>query len=442
MSFLHLPDDILFSILSFLKPPDLICLRKSCKRLQAFTLEPTVWRVAYRNSGYFLPPGPLPSQTSHDLERILLRAHRWNKIWLKQAQPVAHALTRSWSFQTEIEDMRIVELAHSRYISIQSRKYVQVYDLSIEREIFKYQAVGDEELHWPAYEHSRTVESETELGSFIPFIRNRRLSFLKITFQGEIDLIDSEIQIEITGDEVITIGCDFCIAQNGSNTLSLLHIPSGKIYPFPSTSVDMQSVSTLATIMPGYILLFHDTNWESEHTIVELFTLPDPTTMPVGSPIRQTHSGTFESALRNGPLYLSSDISDQAGTGCIWATALFWAESDESVRPMRITLGPAGRLDIDLPDTPKCDPSAASPYYVDFKVIGRGRARGLGYLTTREGSEKDLVAMYDIYLGSDGDLHIDRACVDVPKLKGYSYFDPFVGLIHWHDNVVEVLDLL
>ncbi|KIK69307.1 hypothetical protein GYMLUDRAFT_644241 [Collybiopsis luxurians FD-317 M1] len=178
MLLLQLPDDVLFHILGFLEPPDLIQLRKACKRLQTFTFRLAVWKAAYIHSGYFLPPGPLPSQTAHDLERLLLRTHRWNNIWKQQVQPVVHTLGYIWSFQTEIDlenRRRHIELVHSRYLSIKGPQGMQVYDLETKTEIFKYQATSDERLVWPVYGRCGTVESDAKLGLFTPFIRNTSL---------------------------------------------------------------------------------------------------------------------------------------------------------------------------------------------------------------------------------------------------------------------------
>ncbi|KIK69300.1 hypothetical protein GYMLUDRAFT_237117 [Collybiopsis luxurians FD-317 M1] len=439
MSLVQLPDDILFYVLSFLKPPDLIHLRKTCKRLQAFTLERTVWKAAYRYSGYFLPPGPQPSQTVHDLERVLLRAHRWNKIWLKPPQTIAHTLACIWSFRTEIEEPLPVELVHGRYVLIKGFKGMRVYDLEIRHEIFKYQSTGDEQLDWPDYQHSRTAESEAELGSLTPFSRNERLAFLKVTSQGDIDLIDTEIRM--IGNEGITTGYDCCVIQDSSNTISVLHVPSRKMYSLHPTSIDMQNVATLLMILPGYVLLFHD---QFADTCVELYALPNHTTVLSGSSVKRTHSGTFQRFLVEEPLYLSSDISDQDRTGFIWAAAVFEDDNGEGVRPLRITLEPEAKLGFYLPNTPECDPSISMPFCIDYIAIGGTRARGIGYTNTifGEGFDKAQVAIYDAYLGRDGDWRVDAACVHVPRLDGSCSFDVSVGLIHLRqDGVVEVLDL-
>ncbi|KIK69303.1 hypothetical protein GYMLUDRAFT_35379 [Collybiopsis luxurians FD-317 M1] len=439
MSLVQLPDDILISILSYSKPPDLVRLRKTCKRLQALTFEWTVWKAAYRHCGYFLPPGPQPSQTVSDLERVLLRAHRWNKIWVQQAQEaVSHSLGCIWSFQTDFkEEVEHMELAYSRYLSVGSLKRVQIYDLETKCEIFR---IENEYLQGLEYSRTATAESDATLGFFTPFIKNGTLTFFEISSQGEVKLINTEIP----HTTVISIGYNFCIilGRNGSNILSLLHIPSRKVYSLSSsTLVDRGTGDVGATILPGHVLVYE---YGLEESCIELFTLPDHATTPAGSPVRCTHSGTFGLSLYQDPLYVSSDISDRDDTGFIWLVGLPQG-TRSGIRPFRITLEPEAKMSFYIPDAPTCDPSVSRLFFAEYKVISGSRARGIGYPATffRRGPEKIWTALYDIYFGSDGDLHADTACVHVPKLLGTCCFDFFVGLIHLReDGIVEVLDLV
>ncbi|KIK69357.1 hypothetical protein GYMLUDRAFT_35432 [Collybiopsis luxurians FD-317 M1] len=374
MLLLQLPDDILFNILYFVKPPDLIRLRKICKRLQAFTLEPIVWRAAYRTSGYFLPVTSPTSQTIHDFERVLLRAYRWNKIWVQQAEPVTHTLSCIWSFQSGIEHLQHMEIAHSRFIfAIGGRKALQVYDLETKREIFNHQTIDGAQVQWLEYHRSETTESEAELGFFTPFVSHNHLAIFKIDPQGEVDLINTSIQN--SGDvDIIAIGHGFCIipGPDGSDVVSLLHIPSQKVYSLCSTLID--DGYTCAIILPRHVLMYDD-QYLGE-TPIALFTLPDHATAPVDLPIRQTHSGILRKIFRERPTYISSDISEQGDTESIWLVALFEDGSSKGIRPLRITLEAGAKMTFYLPNAPKCDPSIAYPTFTEYQVLPGLRARG------------------------------------------------------------------
>ncbi|KIK69309.1 hypothetical protein GYMLUDRAFT_644316 [Collybiopsis luxurians FD-317 M1] len=241
MSLLQLPDDILFNILGFSKPPDLFQLRKTCKRLQALTLERTVWRTAYRNSGSFLPPGPLHSQTVRELEQILLRADRWDKIWLKQDQSVRYTFGCIWSGQCGIDsdEHQDMELAYSRYLIIRGLRSLRVYDLESKCEIFKYQTASNETFTW--FDIPRNIVAEGDAAFpriFTPFYKNSRLGFHKINPEGEIKFIDTEIHTAEIND-ILAVGYDFCVFEvrrdRTTTSTSLLHISSRKVYLLSST---------------------------------------------------------------------------------------------------------------------------------------------------------------------------------------------------------------
>ncbi|KIK69310.1 hypothetical protein GYMLUDRAFT_644371 [Collybiopsis luxurians FD-317 M1] len=233
MSLLQLPDDILFIILKFSKPHDLFRLRKTCKRLQALTLERTVWRAAYENSRCFLPAGPLHIQTVHNLEKILVRADRWDKIW-KQDQRIGYTLGCIWSgrYGLHPNDRQHMELAYSRYLTISGLGNLRVYDLESKCEIFRYQAVGSETLSWFGYSPSAATEGDAASGIFTPFCRNTKL----INSRGEVNFYNTKIDVADMS-AILAVGHEFFIfkGRDASTTTSLLHIPSQKVYQLPST---------------------------------------------------------------------------------------------------------------------------------------------------------------------------------------------------------------
>ncbi|KIK69306.1 hypothetical protein GYMLUDRAFT_644232 [Collybiopsis luxurians FD-317 M1] len=157
--------------------------------------------------------------------------------------------------------------------------------------------------------------------------------------------------------------------------------------------------------------------------------------------MQRTHWGTLERPLRKDPLCVSSGLSDQDSTGPIWLAAHFSDESGEGVRPFRITLEPDTEMAFYLPEAPKYESFVSEPIFMDFLVVGGSAARGIGSSTSIFRSKRRVI-MYNIHMGSDRDLHVDAACVDLPKLSECCCFDPFVGMVHLSDSdMVEVWDL-
>ncbi|EAU83733.2 hypothetical protein CC1G_05637 [Coprinopsis cinerea okayama7 len=90
MQFTALTDDILFLILSFLTPPELLGIRQklsqTCTRLARLSRERTVWVTACQgfvlSNEYPFPRGqPLDSIPLEDLERYTIQGYRLAEIW-------------------------------------------------------------------------------------------------------------------------------------------------------------------------------------------------------------------------------------------------------------------------------------------------------------------------------------------------------------------------
>ncbi|KAF5386386.1 hypothetical protein D9757_006710 [Collybiopsis confluens] len=446
---------------------DLIVLRnvgdishQTCKRLQALTLERMVWTAAYRNSCDFLPLGPKPSQTASYLEHILVRAQRWDNLWRNangQNRLGVEALSMAWSLPSGVKDNQQMEIAHSRFLYVGGRSTMRVYDLQTRREIFAYQTANGEKLQWMEFYRSGTVESDGELNFYIPFLKNKMLIFAKLSGEGDVEMIDTNVSLDVTANgTIISIGYDVCLITRGGDFVSLFHIPSQKMYTMSSTLIT-ENGWVQPPVLPGYVLLSE--MGDDGLTVIELFAIPDHTTVPAGSPVKRTHSGIFPGVILDHPLFLSSELSNRGGTGDMWMVAFMDDRANPGPRPFCITLKANGELDFYLLQIPEDHFAVAFPHSPIYTVIRGSRARGAartsifsGMIMSPDELEEDgedrsgPLALYDIYKGSDGDMHIDTLCVECPSSSEDAMhdfvFDPFVGFVIWVDGIIQLWDLL
>ncbi|KAF5393484.1 hypothetical protein D9757_000492 [Collybiopsis confluens] len=124
----------------------------------------------------------------------------------------------------------------------------------------------------------------------------------------------------------IGVGQDFLLAQSTvDETLALLHMSSQKVFPLLTETIK-SSQSVVFT--PRRVFLF------SLQRTIEVFLLPDASTMPGGTPISRTHCGTIPLHYID-PAFIS-DTSEDGQTSSIWFTALF----TQGARPLRMQIPP------------------------------------------------------------------------------------------------------
>ncbi|THV07277.1 hypothetical protein K435DRAFT_329479 [Dendrothele bispora CBS 962.96] len=142
LQFCSLPNDILYTILTWVTPLDILRLRQTCKYLRDLTLEPLVWISAYRSSILFLPPGPSLSSPVHKIERTLIRAQKldmkWDSILQGRAtdsetaeKTVLFKTTRTRKFRTN-ELVIHAQFFWGRYLFFGFSRSFELYDLDRE----------------------------------------------------------------------------------------------------------------------------------------------------------------------------------------------------------------------------------------------------------------------------------------------------------------------
>ncbi|KAF9043675.1 hypothetical protein BDP27DRAFT_1409296 [Rhodocollybia butyracea] len=234
-SFIELPDDILFTIVKFVRVPDLFAARKTCKRLHSITLDRHVWTTAYKTSeNSFLPETSLASKTVQDLERLLLRSYRLNTFWANPPR-IKRVFKRRISLDSttsgiDIKNLLAIELFQGRFIILQTAKAMLVYDLETRDEVFRHNAAPNQEFKRAVLGLNRTADYNMDL--FFPF---RTFSFITGTSpSGSVTIAESPLL-----NANFVIGNQFAVIHNfgrgrASDVLVVSHLESQNIYPLSS----------------------------------------------------------------------------------------------------------------------------------------------------------------------------------------------------------------
>ncbi|KAJ3795399.1 hypothetical protein GGU11DRAFT_792352 [Lentinula aff. detonsa] len=432
---IHLPDDILFNVLNLLSPPDILLLRKTCKRLQALTTERTVWTNVYRNPEYFLQPGPSDSQTVPDLERVILHAHRWATVWtdfttLRKRRP---------RFSTiNLPDIRYLTEYQGQYLAIGTTTSLILYDLHVEKVISRHEI--STKPFW-LYIHSNTKDNDAAF--YIPFARVLRndastlqLCICKVDSLGN-PSIDEIAGIQISRNCIAGIGYDFFLAQGESGDISLLYIPSQKLYTISAGTPVQQLTNVIFT--PGYVLLiFTEYSNTVERKYLELYPLPDPMVIETGTHILPLHCGTLSMHFSEASFF-STDLSVD-GNEIIWLVVL----AGPQLWTLRISLQPDGTMDFHKPhyDTHHL-PERTLAHAFDLRFTASSnssRGRGIARVATPKLSGW---LTFDVRRSIDGNVSIARTIVDkdiLPSLLMYD-FDAYQGLLCGVNDDDEVIVL-
>ncbi|KAG9312549.1 hypothetical protein JVU11DRAFT_6944 [Chiua virens] len=86
------PDEIVFDILQFLKPLDIIRLRLVSKQFNGVTRDARLWRILYTNSRLPRPSGPFLWQSRQFLERTLIHSERISQTWTSEPIRIVSSL--------------------------------------------------------------------------------------------------------------------------------------------------------------------------------------------------------------------------------------------------------------------------------------------------------------------------------------------------------------
>ncbi|KAF9063767.1 hypothetical protein BDP27DRAFT_1334653 [Rhodocollybia butyracea] len=303
---IELPDDVLFNIVKFLRPPDIFSVRKTCKRLQAITMD---------------------RHTVGNLERVLIRSCRLNNLWVNpSAKPVCKKV---WSIDSSAyggigHEMEFVEIYQGRYLVLRHEKVILVFDLQTKHEIFRYNAPMDElfDFLWLDVGRNKIVDDNPS-DFFLPFwtSKSTNMSSVKISRLGAVSIVDlpafnPENVFHLSGNEFAIFAT---LQDYMTGSQQAVHFPSQMVYPLHSgLMIDYNIFSDPVFLPGGYVLVSFDFfDRPSDHHF-ELYRL---SCHIEGMPLMPTHRGCFVCEDVDRVSLLSSDITlgDRSElTGRIW----------------------------------------------------------------------------------------------------------------------------
>ncbi|KAF9062144.1 hypothetical protein BDP27DRAFT_1337093 [Rhodocollybia butyracea] len=424
-SFVELVDDVLFNVFKFLNPLDIIAARKTCKRLQAITLDRSIWTTTYKAStNDFLPVVFLSSQTIPELERLLLRAHRLDTLWV-HSLPLNQLRQQSWSINCSIKhalgSILQMEFYQGRYLVVLGSKAIVVYDLNDKHEVFRHDVADDQYFsRFRAHGHRADIVEDPSSDFIFLFsaIANQlptdpRTFILCITCSGMITIvIRPELQFTNLWKAIaITIRNEFALVRH-AQSIELLHLSSHKVYNISSRYKEVyDDIPDMDTffIAGGYVLLgFHEdtavpTSSETQLSYFELYQLPDHTVLPTGSCLQPTHRSRFECPDQWSRLeiLLYSDFSLKPN-GSIWLIRQYNVFERNKIR---ITPTLDGGMTFE-PSVTKTEPTGT---------------RGISWKCDHRRETKWLLC--DVYLDSKGEPCIRTTKVDLGcKMIGFSAY--------------------
>ncbi|KAJ4483514.1 hypothetical protein J3R30DRAFT_3449115 [Lentinula aciculospora] len=441
MSFIQLPDDILINVLSFLSPPEILLLRKTCKQLQALTLERTIWSNVYRNSGYFLPPGPTASQTINELERVLLHAYRWDPLWAD----LAHLQKRNpRPLKSDPSHVRNLVLYQGKYLAVGVLDALILYDLHTGNEIFRHDIPTI-----PVWLCPQNHPKGGDANCYIPFASTLlaiddgpafELRICEIDTLGNAT-IHALTDIRLNRGSVVGVGYDFFVTSHGLDNISLLHIPSQNRYILNAKTPIRDLTNVI--FLPGHVVLIL-TEYENRvgKKYFELYRLPDFLVMKTGSCLSPTHRETISMHFTEASLFSSDTSLD--GRGTVWLVILAGIQ----LWPLRINLQPDGSMAFYKPEYDAyrfTEPLAVHAY--DFHFTVTSTTNGLqGRGISKYATPKLSWLKYDVCWGRNGNVTITMSALEndiLPDFLMYD-FDAYRGLFCGtsYSETISVLDLV
>ncbi|KAK7463453.1 hypothetical protein VKT23_006803 [Stygiomarasmius scandens] len=312
--FCSLPDDVLYTILALVNPLDILRLRQTCKYLRDLTLENVIWTSSYRNSSFFLPPGPSPSHSVPELERILVRAQRldveWDTISQSSSFLAIHKTARKIRPESsnKLIDILHMQLIRGRYLFLGLPFSFELYDLDrdadwdkptykrVSKKRLKYRMLLGSDLRYASNEYAHVLAKEADeqdtlwkiqpleanpISPVFSFVCSSRLASFEVTPNGY-----------------------FLLSPRILDHPFVYHIGTGRRYCFP----DVLERSSDFITLPDMVIVSH-TQFPNK-AIFQVFRYPDEFENESRAPLERTHSGILDIAFTEPKLICETVSSD------------------------------------------------------------------------------------------------------------------------------------
>ncbi|KAF9237010.1 hypothetical protein BU15DRAFT_63517 [Melanogaster broomeanus] len=141
---LPLPVELIFNILSYLNPREIVHLRVVSKQFREITEDSQLWRTVYASACFLRPPGPFPSQSTKFLERTLLHSEQLFRTWTSEpAKITGRVLPVPNPPQWDV-------LSGRWFVWMDADMNIRCHDLDTDAEQVLWQHEGDELFHFVA----------------------------------------------------------------------------------------------------------------------------------------------------------------------------------------------------------------------------------------------------------------------------------------------------
>ncbi|TFK40776.1 hypothetical protein BDQ12DRAFT_733973 [Crucibulum laeve] len=236
------PEDIIYEILSLLAVADIIRSRKTCHRIRDASFQRDVWAAVYQTSeDLLLPPGPFASQTSAELEKILVRATLLHLKWTSDSLSILPERRRSFPRELGMFQATVIS---ARYLILLEFDGMRCYDLDadhVDSPLLYYdhrRDVGQGRPYFLSYQIN--VKEEGLNNTWVAFGAGSKILIL------ELGLDDSNLGVELLAllpsDDVVAIKMErnyliqYRIIGSDLGTLQeehIFHIPRKMTYKLP-----------------------------------------------------------------------------------------------------------------------------------------------------------------------------------------------------------------
>ncbi|KAF8158168.1 hypothetical protein B0H34DRAFT_444051 [Crassisporium funariophilum] len=303
----EIPMDVLYEILGHLPIADIIQCRRVCQRLRQASYERSVWVSAYEQSIYLLPDGPTPSQSSQDLESILVRAVKIHWNWTSTSQTTKY-IRRTFPHALPTYEFD-ADVIGGRYLLLAKEDGLSWYDLDgidLGTPVLTYPCPMVVPMSgWLNYSANANGEgADTVWVSFVCDHPSRRIVILKVHLSttGCTAVLHAEIHaLSVT---CIKMGHDWLLPirefRSVNDSMDLFHIPSRTIVWVPLHE-KVRNLSDLNcmnyVITPRFLFMMFSMRSE---TLVDMYPLPNAQDLSQTVPpsrLLRSHQGSYPHAV-------------------------------------------------------------------------------------------------------------------------------------------------
>ncbi|KDR82868.1 hypothetical protein GALMADRAFT_855174 [Galerina marginata CBS 339.88] len=307
LHFNELPMDIVLEILGQLPMEDILRVRQVCRRLCQASYQRSVWVSAYERSRLLLPEGPLSSQSSFQLEALMIRATKIERNWTSPRPAVF--TQRRFPLELPTYDFG-ANIISGRFLQLVRNNGISWYDLDssdIGTAVLTYSCP----TVLPMYEHLHyqvNANGEGPDSVWVAFLSRShfppKIIILKVDLSAKKGY-KVECHEEIPGGNItkIKIGFDWLLPvkefTSPDEPMELFHIPSRSVVYLPMHH-RAQHLSDLNcmnyAIAPGFLVL---TFVLKNETLFDTYTLPRQLEPYSSGRLIRSHSGVYPHGISN-----------------------------------------------------------------------------------------------------------------------------------------------